>query len=362
MYHFLKSLSLGLRLQTQVFTCAGEDHSMSAMTTMRNEFRAGTRTATDSWTHSKNLPDWNHSYEQLKPGAYHGTFAFAWLGPLQLVHETVDGPGVYRGHSWKGSRVFFSVELSAVRVNNRLMDEHRLGSYRWDGLDLVTSRATKSITLMAVDERWLCERVSELTDTNIQIPGTGQPLLFPSDPEPARDFEREVQEMLRQVTEEPAILECSASRLTLQSHAVDLLVRILRRYGAPRGPMPAPSTRAYVVDRALQYFDATMDESVSVMDVCRAIRVCPRTLCYSFESVLGISPTRYLLASRLNRVRNDLRTSTTDVPIQSLAARWGFWHMGRFARYYRESFGERPSDTLRASTTKRRRLAAAAAM
>src|SRR5262249_24515819 len=102
-------------------------------------------------------------------------------------------------------------------------------------------------------------------------------------------------------------------------------------------------------DRAMQFIEAETHESVSVLDLCSAIRVCPRTLVYSFRSQLGVSPNRFLLASRLNGVYRDIRSSSSPILIRQIAARWGFWHMGRFASYYRELFGESPSATVRAA-------------
>src|SRR5579859_1658302 len=245
---------------------------MSTTTFARDNFWAAAKTATDSWTHSKNLPAWEHSYEQLKPGAFSGTFTFACLGPLQLVHEKVGGPGVYRGRSWKGSRIFFSVEGSGLRYNNRLVSEHRLGSHRWDGLDLVTSRESVSMTLMAIDEQWLCGRLAETPEAQVLFRGNGRPALLQSDPELVRTFEREVQGMLRELIAQPTILECPVSRASLQGDAIELLIRMLAGRGASGATMPAPSTRAYVVDRALQYVDSKLADPVSIPDICQAVR------------------------------------------------------------------------------------------
>ena len=87
----------------------------------------------------------------------------------------------------------------------------------------------------------------------------------------------------------------------------------------------------------------------------RSKRGMVSTLRHSFESVLDVSPSRYLLATRLNRVHRDLWASPPEVSIQQLATRWGFWHMGRFAKYYRDTFGERPSETGRATASQRSR-------
>jgi AraC family ethanolamine operon transcriptional activator len=94
----------------------------------------------------------------------------------------------------------------------------------------------------------------------------------------------------------------------------------------------------------MQFMEAKIADPISIRDVCATVRVCPRTLRYSFEHVLGITPTHYLRAARLNRVRRELVCGSSE-SVQSIAARWGFWHMGRFASYYRRTFSEYPSNT-----------------
>jgi AraC family ethanolamine operon transcriptional activator len=60
-----------------------------------------------------------------------------------------------------------------------------------------------------------------------------------------------------------------------------------------------------------------------------------------------MGPARYLTLKRLAAVRAALRqadpvaTTVTDTAIQH-----GFWELGRFAKEYRQTFGESPSETL----------------
>ena len=72
----------------------------------------------------------------------------------------------------------------------------------------------------------------------------------------------------------------------------------------------------------------------------------------SFNEVLAQSPAQYLRTVRLNRVRRELRTEEAT-NVQDVAARWGFWHMSRFAQSYHAMFGELPSETLREKRTVR---------
>ena len=308
--------------------------------------------------HGQNGPGWEQSYEQLKPGPCELSITVAWLGALELSHESVSDAFVWRGNAWKGSRFFIISDHGIAHINHRLIPEHTLVSSPWDGIDQMLTRGSVSTAVVAVDERWFINRLSESTRTEFHFQDDGSPVVHQCDQTALQNFEREVPEILRQLLAQPAILNSQASRASVQNYVVDLLLQVLSGGESARAPLPRPSTRNYVVERAMQYIESVIgDHTVSMFDICTALRVSPSTLKYSFESVLGISPSRYLLATRLNRVHRDLRVSPPQVSIQQLATRWGFWHMGRFAKYYRETFGELPSDTERAAAARRLGLA-----
>jgi AraC family ethanolamine operon transcriptional activator len=95
----------------------------------------------------------------------------------------------------------------------------------------------------------------------------------------------------------------------------------------------------------------------TVPDLCEAAHTSRRALQYAFEDLLQVSPITYLRCMRLNRARRDLlrqagRCVGAGVGVGDVAARWGFWHLSRFAADYRHLFGELPSATLgRGNTT-----------
>lgn len=79
-------------------------------------------------------------------------------------------------------------------------------------------------------------------------------------------------------------------------------------------------------------------------------QVSLRTLQEAFRKYVGMSPMAYVTEVRLQRVRRQLRASTPgSTTVAAVAHQWGFAHLGRFARRYRERFGESPSQTLRAA-------------
>lgn len=108
----------------------------------------------------------------------------------------------------------------------------------------------------------------------------------------------------------------------------------------PQAALPV-STR-----RARDYIHAHAAANPGVADIARAAGVGVRALARGFEKHLGVSPQRYLLQYRLDRVRERLLAASTAT-VTEVATEFGFWQLGQFAARYRGRFGESPSQTLR---------------
>lgn len=80
--------------------------------------------------------------------------------------------------------------------------------------------------------------------------------------------------------------------------------------------------------------------------LCAALGTTRRTLQLAFQEHFGVNFGLITRAARLQRVRDELRDGVASV--SDTAFRHGFEHLGRFAGYYREFYGENPSVTLRA--------------
>jgi AraC-like DNA-binding protein len=69
----------------------------------------------------------------------------------------------------------------------------------------------------------------------------------------------------------------------------------------------------------------------------------------SFRRHLDTTPLAYLRGVRMECARRDLQGAEPGdgVSVATLAAKWGFTHLGRFAVDYRRRFGTYPSQMLR---------------
>lgn len=116
---------------------------------------------------------------------------------------------------------------------------------------------------------------------------------------------------------------------------LDAADRATQRTAAPR-----------TVRRALTYIDDHAREPITLDDIARAAGISTRGLQHAFQRALDTTPSAQLRAVRLAGAHHELRDGT-PLTIADIARRWGFSSASRFARYYREHYGQNPGQTAR---------------
>lgn len=111
-------------------------------------------------------------------------------------------------------------------------------------------------------------------------------------------------------------------------------------------PQDTPPTLPSCVHRAVRYLRDNLDQAISLDDLIRAAVAPERTLHRQFRQSLRMTPWAYLRTLRLAVARRVLSAPSDDT-ITSVALSVGYTHFSRFARDYRERFGESPSTTRR---------------
>ncbi|GGQ77040.1 AraC family transcriptional regulator [Couchioplanes azureus] len=103
------------------------------------------------------------------------------------------------------------------------------------------------------------------------------------------------------------------------------------------------------VRRAVAYIDAHAADPVTAADIAAAAGVSVRALQAGFRRHLDTTPLGYQRRVRLERAHRDLQAAdpTTGATVATVARRWGFTDMSRFAADYRTTYGQPPSRTLR---------------
>jgi len=110
------------------------------------------------------------------------------------------------------------------------------------------------------------------------------------------------------------------------------------------------------------YMRMHADTTVPLAELCRIVGLSERSLRNAFYDVRGTGPKRCLLDVRLQDARRALCSAAPrQTTVAAVATDYGFFELGRFARVYREMFGEPPSATLRGAISSRPAEAAARA-
>lgn len=100
---------------------------------------------------------------------------------------------------------------------------------------------------------------------------------------------------------------------------------------------------------AQEFMRANLQKPISLGDIASVIGVSGRSLQRSFARYCGCSPIQFLRQARLDALRQELSEGIPLLGISDLMLKYQFTHLGRCSQYYRECFGELPSETVRLS-------------
>ena len=118
--------------------------------------------------------------------------------------------------------------------------------------------------------------------------------------------------------------------------------------GRADGDRSAVRRHQLIMRRFRQVLEIHREDVLFLPQVCEMIGVSERTLRRCCQEQIGMGPMQFLLLRRMHLARRALREADPATEsVTSIATRFGFWELGRFAGSYRSLFAEPPSVTLR---------------
>lgn len=302
--------------------------------------------ATDADEHAHNLRDWQQEYDQLSCGTFYGRIDELALEHLQVFREHTSQALRQQCNVWPDSVwLGFSSDGQDCRINGQDVADNELMCRPGNtGFELITPQSF-DIYGIVVSQQALA-RCAEVQGISLDAH------LWQA---PKRGWQEQKLNALRYVLQRLLAPKHSGLAGPLQQDMLLMAVLdVLQQVDNRNRISPAYARRKAVVERVKDFLAAHPDSPVTMTELCELTHVSRRTLQYSFESILGISPLRYLRVSRLNAVRRALSQpgdildpQQDDVTVQRIASHWGFWHAGQFAHDYKQLFGENPSETLK---------------
>ncbi|WP_417543685.1 helix-turn-helix domain-containing protein [Marinobacter sp.] len=294
--------------------------------------------ANDANEHAGNLTNWHQQYDQVGNGRFYGRIDELHLDGIQLFIEHTSHAVRQQCMVWPDS-VWFGIpsRTEDVRINGQNADHTdilcRPGSRHFE---LVTPDSFDMLSLV-VHQRELKQQ-SESQGIELKVLDTSS---HPRLKLPAQTL-LNIQYLLRR------IVRTEACRLDGQIHHDLLIMAVLELLSVEKPNQkvaPSYAHRKAVVEKIKAYINTVDDLPVTMSKLCEVGCVSQRTLQYSFESILCISPIQFLRISRLNRVRRMLRADNAQ-SVSDIAAFNGFYHHSQFSASYKQLFGECPSETL----------------
>lgn len=238
-----------------------------------------------------------------------GTFVYEWMKHRQLIFGTDDVAAYDGSEGGPFTGWAARTHCDVLSIDRRALSEVATGPgnapVRLTGLVPVSPEAKRHLLRVA---DYVCESVSE------DIPVVREPLISST-----------IQRYLA-----ASILAAFPSTAVLDTTVED------QRDSTPQ-----------LLRRAVAFIDDNAHADISLADIANAIFVTPRALQYMFRKHRDCTPTEYLRQVRLHHAHLELVAGNRDTTsVGEIARKWGFGHMGRFAAYYRQHYGQSPHVTL----------------
>ena len=261
---------------------------------------------------------------------------------LSLDAVSYDGGVVLRGSFSPGKAYLgmaYEVEGDS-RMNGVPILAHDIQAYAEGSEFYFRPSAHMRFVAVVAPREALNEMAEELEGTSLPL-GPAPLEVFSPGSASRRDLQGSVEAAVSRLDSDPR-----AAREIVASALVRHIVRSreMRDRGRPRDIRLATNRLRAAMDHLLGHLGSPFDGRA----LARATGAPLRALEYTFREALGVSPRAWHRTARLQAANRDLRLGSPALDqVSSIAERWGFRHLGRFAATYAECFGESPNETLR---------------
>jgi AraC-like DNA-binding protein len=277
------------------------------------------------------------------------------MGPVSLIDTTF---GTDMRIDCGGPRDTYHVNLP---LTGHVRSEHRgqrviavpgrAALYRPDGKTALPLWAGGSRQLSVKIDRAAVERAVKDLLGSEPVLRAGQ-LAFEPSMDVTEGAARDWAQLVLLLNEQLARPESLAHQPLVGRPLVDSLVRGLllaadhpQREALVASPEPARPT---AVRTAIDVMESEPQEPMTASSLAERSHVSVRSLQEGFRRHTGTTPMRYLRSVRLRHAHEELLAADPSVTtVATVALRWGFTNLGRFAAEHQAAYGTQPVQTLR---------------
>lgn len=292
--------------------------------------------------HADSLQYWPQRYDQLTPGQFKGSLQDVQLDGIRLFREIMSS-GVAQHTHTPPQRVNLLLPIKIIAESMRAPGRSILANGvnflpYCDDFFFVTPPDTDYVVISLECQELEKLLMAEDVELFYQRPkGYGLTL-------PVANLRKAQSNLLTILAEvnDTGVFSNISSQGRVKDNVLSTLMDMLE-LDHPSRLCGLGDSHLYIVkychERALEQ---AYGEPLSILDLCRELKVPRRTLHYAFEKTVDASPLQYLRTVRLNAAQRSLAKG--DLPsVAEAATRWGFSHMSYFSLVYKRLFGQVPS-------------------
>jgi len=290
------------------------------------------------------LRGWNQTYDQISAGRFSGSFFEAQIDRIQVFREITSNSLQQTGALPEGTiAVGAPVSLrGSPTFCGRPCDGQQLHVFSGnDAFEFFSPRGLDIIGfVLHQGDLHRALTSGELEDIRSSLVKPHLRFVDPTVLYRVRRVFSDICEVLTKSSASPCdpVRQSSMSRDAVAAVVSSLAADYRDKFDVPT------AKRALIVGHARDLVAEWRHDFMCVADLCRELGISRRALQQSFQETLGVKPSAYIRAVRMNGARRAIKTANS---VAEAATLWGFWHFGRFAHDYHMMFGELPSEAFR---------------
>ncbi|GAB91250.1 putative AraC family transcriptional regulator [Gordonia rhizosphera NBRC 16068] len=170
-------------------------------------------------------------------------------------------------------------------------------------------------------------------------------LTFPLDSAAGRSLCSSVAFYYSQLATDGGLATMPAVQRELESALMTQVLLVARSNLTAELVRDVPRRPDTIIREVIDHIDRHAKDDLSIVMLAALFGTTARTLQAGFQREIGMTPSAYIRAVRLDGAHQDL-CAGQGLSVSEIANRWHFFHLGRFAQQYRSRFGRTPSATL----------------
>jgi len=305
------------------------------------------KTFTDFDIYNATVDNWQLEYNILSHKDFNAKLNMFTDDLFAISRITLQGKLVHRGIAPIGFRTF----LIPINYNEKFIwfgkgsGGNELLVFPKNGeINAVTFNNFDAI-VVSIQNEYLDKKLEEIECIKCNIVfGKDEQTLF-LDKEFSQSFFTQAKYFLNKHISDTSFTDTKSERhINLVEKIIGELLNYIQ-YARFKKEKKIKSVKDNALKQAIEFIHYNIESVFSVKELSIIVNVSERTLLYAFKEKYNVSPSEYIKSLRLNRVKNELfALKDKSVSISTIAGKYHFWHMGQFAKDFKNHFGILPSE------------------